>query len=38
MTLPLPQASVRYVGPDGKLTPEGLQYLLALIRAIEAAL
>ena len=27
-----PKASVRYVAPDGRLTPEGMQLILAVVQ------
>ena len=35
MTLPLPQAMVRYTDENGRLSPEGLAFLLELIRQME---
>lgn len=34
MTVPTPQASVRYFDKDGKLTPEGLQFFLQLTNTL----
>lgn len=36
MTVPTPQASVRYFDKDGKLTPEGLQFFLQLTNTLRA--
>ena len=36
MTVPTPQQGVRYIGEDGRLTPEGMRLFLAMIEAIRA--
>ena len=36
MTAPTPQQNVRYIREDGRLTPEGMQLLLRMVKAIRA--
>ena len=34
MSIPEPQAQVRYITADGRLTPEGMQLFLAWLRTL----